>query len=77
VHIGDEGTPNVGDGAVAEDFKATALRDGEMGAGRARCGKVGKWRSKGSASALIGEREGEGATARGGEAIDGHDGLQF
>jgi hypothetical protein len=77
VHTGDEGAPNVGDGATAEDFKATTLCEGERGAGRARCGKGGKGRSRRSASALIGEMEEEGVTTRGGEAIDGHGVWRF
>jgi hypothetical protein len=77
VHTGDKGTPNAGAGAAAEDFKATALREGERGAGRAQCRKGGKGQSRGSTSALTGEREGEGATARGGETIDGHGGQRF
>jgi hypothetical protein len=47
VHTGDEGTPNVGDGAAVEDFKATVMGEGERGVGRARCRKGGKGRSSG------------------------------
>jgi hypothetical protein len=69
VHTGDEGAPNVGDGATAEDFKATTLRKGERGAGACT---VRKGRERAKQALSLGSYRGKGRRGSDNQGRRGH-----
>jgi hypothetical protein len=73
VSTGVEGDPSTGYGAVARSSMRRRAHEGREVRGLSGSRKRGKWARQGSASALVGGREGEGAPAGEAVAFNGHE----